>query len=152
MTVSTPSVAIVGIGGIFPDAPDLDSFWTNIRSGRSATRDVPAGRWQIPADSAFNAIVGTPDRVYSRRGCFIDEIANASTLEGLAIDPARLEGLDPLFHLLIHAGKRAFDDGVTTPLDRSRIGVIIGNLALPSETSNLLARTWLGKTFEEEGP
>ncbi|MDD2310206.1 MAG: beta-ketoacyl synthase N-terminal-like domain-containing protein [Desulfuromonadaceae bacterium] len=150
MTVSTPSVAVVGIGGIFPDAPDLDSFWTNIRNGRSATRDVPAGRWQIPADAAFDPAVGVPDRVYSRRGCFIDEIANASTLDGLAIDSTRLEGLDPLFHLLIHAGKRAFDDGATASLDRSRVGVIIGNLALPSETSTMLARMRLGKSFEEK--
>ena len=150
MTVSTPTVAIVGIGGIFPDAPDLDSFWANIRNGRSATRDVPAGRWQIPADVAFDPAIGAPDCVYSRRGCFIDQIPDAATLDGLAIDPARLEGLDPLFHLLIHAGKRALDDGVTTTLDRSRVGVIIGNLALPSETSTELARNWLGRTFEEK--
>ncbi len=150
MPVSPPSVAIVGIGGIFPDAPDLDSFWANIRSGKSATRDVPAGRWQIPADMAFDPAVGVLDRVYSRRGCFIDEILLASTLSGLAIDSARLDGLDPLFHLLIHAGKRAFDDGITSSLDRSRVGVIIGNLALPSETSTLLARDWLGRTFEEK--
>ena len=150
MPVSIPTVAIVGIGGIFPDAPDLESFWTNVRNGRSATREVPPGRWQIPADAAFAPAVGVPDRVYSRRGCFIDDIPSTASLSGLAIDPARLDGLDPLFHLLIHAGKRAFDDGVTAPLDRSRIGVIIGNLALPSETSTQLARTWLGKTFEEK--
>ena len=150
MTVASDSVAIVGIGGIFPDAPDSERFWTNIRDGRSATRDVPAGRWQIPANTAFDPAVGTADRVYSRRGCFIDEIPAASTLSGLAIDPDSLEGLDPLFHLLIHAGKRAFDDGVTGSLDRSRVGVIIGNLALPSETSTRLAQTWLGRTFEEK--
>ena len=144
------SVAIVGIGGIFPDAPDLDQFWTNIRDGRSATREVPPGRWQIPADQAFDPAIAAPDRVYSRRGCFIDEILPASTIDGLAIDPARLEGLDPLFHLLIHAGKRAFDDGITATLDRSRVGVIIGNLALPSEASTQLARNWLGRTFEEK--
>ena len=150
MTASTHTVAIVGIGGIFPDAPDLDSFWANIRTGRSATRDVSAGRWQMSADVAFDPSIGAPDRVYSRRGCFIDQIPDASTLDGLVIDPARLEGLDPLFHLLIHAGKRALDDGVTTTLDRSRVGVIIGNLALPSETSTELARNWLGRTFEEK--
>lgn len=150
MTASPPTVAIVGIGGIFPDAPDLDSFWSNIRSGRSATRDVPPGRWQIPADAAFDPAVGVPDHVYSRRGCFIEQIPNAAALDGLAIDPARLEGLDPLFHLLIHAGKRALDDGITTALDRSRVGVIIGNLALPSETSSNLTRSWLGRTFAEK--
>jgi PfaB family protein len=149
MSRVTDTVAIVGIGGIFPDAPDLDLFWANIRNSRSATRDVPTGRWQIPADSAFDPAVGAMDRVYSRRGCFIDQLPPASTLKGMAIDPARLDGLDPLFHLLIHAGKRAFDDGITKALNRSRIGVIIGNLALPSETSSLVTRNLLGRTFEE---
>ncbi len=144
------SVAIVGIGGLFPDAPDLGRFWDNIRLGRSAAREVPAGRWHIPADAAFDPEVGKADHVYSRTGCFIEEIPSLTTLSGLAMEPEKLAGLDPLFHLLIHAGKRAFDDGVTEPLDRSRIGVIIGNLALPSETSALLARQMLGRTFEEK--
>jgi PfaB family protein len=146
----TPSVAIVGIGGIFPDAPDLGRFWDNISNGRSAAREVPAGRWLLPAAAAFAPEAGAADRVYSRRGCFIDELPSLSVLTGLAIDPELVAGLDPLFHLLLHAGKRAFDDGITEPLDRSRVGVIIGNLALPSEKSALLARQWLGRTFEEK--
>jgi len=145
-----PSVAIVGIGGIFPDAPDLGRFWDNIRNVRSAAREVPAGRWLLPADAAFHPEAGAADGVYSRRGCFIDEIPPLSVLTGLAIDQELVAGLDPLFHLLLHAGKRAFDDGITEPLDRSRVGVIIGNLALPSEKSALLARRWLGRTFEEK--
>ena len=144
------TVAIVGIGGIFPDAADLAAFWDNIRSCRSSFREIPDGRWAVPTDSVFDQEVGKADSVYSRRGCFIDRLPPAETLPGLAIDPALLDGLDPLFHLLIHAGKRAFDDGVTSPLDRSRVGVIIGNLALPSETSALLTRNWLGRTFEEQ--
>ena len=150
MTDYRSTVAIVGIGGIFPDAPDLAAFWDNIRRCRSAFREVPDGRWMVPADSVFDPEPGKADCVYSRRGCFIERLPSAATLPGLAIDPALLDGLDPLFHLLIHAGKRAFDDGVTAPLDRSRVGIIIGNLALPSETSALLTRNWLGRTFEEQ--
>ena len=150
MTDYRSTVAIVGIGGIFPDALDLAAFWDNIRNSRSAIREVPEGRWMVPADSVYDPEPGKADCVYSRRGCFINRLPSAATLPDLAIDPALLDGLDPLFHLLIHAGKRAFDDGVTAPLDRSRIGVIIGNLALPSETSALLTRNWLGRTFEEQ--
>ncbi len=145
-----PSVAVVGIGSIFPDAPDIDLFWENIRLGRSAAREVPEGRWFLPADEVYHPEAGTCDHVYSRRGCFIEEIPSLSLLSGLTIDTGLLADLDPLFHLLLHAGKRAFDNGVTKPLDRSRVGVIIGNLALPSEKSALLARQWLGRTFEEK--
>jgi PfaB family protein len=144
------SVAIVGIGGIFPDAPDLARFWDNIRQAKSAARIVPEGRWHIPVEAAYHPEVGKADHVYSRHGCFIEEIPSLTTLSGLAPGFEAPNGLDPLFHLLIHAGKRAFDDGITESLDRSRIGVIIGNLALPSETSAQLARQLLGRTFEEK--
>lgn len=143
-------MAIVGIGGIFPDAPDLERFWDNIRQCRSAAREVPPGRWHVPTEAAFNPEIGKADHVYSRTGCFIEEIPSLEALSGLALDPRQLDGMDPLFHLLIHAGKRAFDDGNTETLDRSRIGVIIGNLALPSETSAQLSRQLLGRTFEEK--
>jgi len=143
------SVAIVGIGAIFPDAPDLEQFWDNIRQARSAAREVPDGRWAIEAATAYDPAVGAVDHVYSRRGCFIDALPPVTSLKELHLDPAMLTGLDPLFQLLLHAGHRAFADGVTAPLDRSRVGVIVGNLALPSESSSAFSRQLLGNTFVE---
>ncbi|WP_243371533.1 type I polyketide synthase [Geotalea sp. SG265] len=144
-----PSVAIVGIGALFPDAPDLEHYWENIRTGHTSAREVPAGRWHVPADSVFDPTPGKTDRVYSRRGCFIEKLPPLALLDGIALDPGLVAGLDPLFQLLLHTGKRAFDDAITAPLDRSRVGVIIGNLALPTETTAGLTRAWLGRTFEE---
>ena len=156
MSASSPansafgSVAIVGIGGIYPDAPDLERFWKNILSGHSAAREVPPDRWSIPADSAFSAEIGAKDKVYSKRGCFINAIPRTAPLPGLPPEPKIPAGLDPLFHLLLYAGRQAFFDGITGPLDRSRVGVIIGNLALPTEKSSLYAKELLGRTFEEK--
>ncbi|HJV67179.1 MAG TPA: beta-ketoacyl synthase N-terminal-like domain-containing protein [Geomonas sp.] len=150
MNQQSPSVAIVGIGGIFPGAPDLTAFWENIRLGKSAAREVPQGRWQIAADTAFDPEAGKADHVYSRRGCFLDGLPPLSELAGLAVDQGSVAGLDPLYQLLLHAGKRAFDSAITGPVDRSRMGVIIGNLALPSEKSAEITRAFLGRTFEEK--
>jgi PfaB family protein len=58
--------------------------------------------------------------------------------------------MDPLFQLLLHAGSRAFSDAQTEQLNMGRIGVIIGNLALPSEKSAALTRQWLGRSFSEK--
>ncbi|MCM0081525.1 type I polyketide synthase [Geomonas sp. Red32] len=150
MKEQSPSVAIVGIGGIFPGAPDLTTFWENIRSAKSAAREVPEGRWQISADTAFDPEPGKPDHVYSRRGCFVEELPPLSELDGLFIDQPQISRLDPAFRLLLHAGKRAFGSAVTKPVDLSRVGVIIGNLALPSEKSAEITRALLGRTFEEK--
>ncbi|CAH2031278.1 polyketide synthase [Trichlorobacter ammonificans] len=134
------SVAVVGIGGLFPAAPDLEQFWELISRARSATREVPPGRWQAPAETVYHPEVGRPDHVYSTRGCFIDKPPHLP----------ELGDLDPLFHLLVTAGGRAFNDAQTSGLDLRRVGVIIGNLALPSETSSQLSHAWLGRTFAEQ--
>ncbi|WP_277058217.1 beta-ketoacyl synthase N-terminal-like domain-containing protein [Trichlorobacter lovleyi] len=134
------TVAIVGIGALFPDAPDLAQYWELIRSGRSAVREVPPGRWQVTPEEIFDPEVGKQDHLYTTRGCFLDQTPQLP----------ELDGLDPLFHVLASAGRKAFSDCQTADLDRSRVGVIIGNLALPSETSSLLARNWLGRSFEEQ--
>jgi len=150
MHEQSPSVAIVGIGGIFPDALELSTFWENIRGAKSAVRGVPDGRWALSADTAFDPEVGKADHVYSRRGCFIETLPTLADLGGLGVDRELASRLDPLFQLLLHAGKRAFEDSVTKLLDRARIGVIIGNLALPSEKSSAFTRSILGRSFEEK--
>ena len=134
------SIAIVGIGALFPNAPQLDQYWELIRTGSSAARQVPPDRWHVPAEQVYDPEVGKTDHVYCTQGCFLSETPQVP----------ELADMDPLFHLLVTAGRRAFADAQTSNLDRSRVGVIIGNLALPSETSSLLARNWLGRSFEEQ--
>ena len=52
-----------------------------------------------------------------------------------------------MFHLTLEAGRQAFRAGVTARLDRRRVGVILGNIALPTEKVSLLSREYLGRTF-----
>jgi acyl-CoA synthetase (AMP-forming)/AMP-acid ligase II/acyl carrier protein len=42
-------IAIVGLGCRFPGAPDPDAFWSLLRSGGDAIREVPADRWDVDA-------------------------------------------------------------------------------------------------------
>ena len=37
-------IAVVGIGGIFPGSPSLDSFWKNIANGTDTSIEVPPQR------------------------------------------------------------------------------------------------------------
>src|SRR5947207_37870 len=103
-----PRIAIVGIGGIFPQAPTLDRFWANIKGGKDATCDVPPERWLLPAEEAYDPRAGIPDRLYSKRACLIDGFELDAA--GLDMEPSLLAALDPSFHLALRAGRQALDD------------------------------------------
>lgn len=139
-------VAIVGIGAIFPGATTPEEFWEVVRGGVDTAQEPPAGRWVLPVDDAYDARVATPDRVSSRRGCFIDA---AISLEGFAIPQADLQRLDPMFHLVLHAGREAWQSAETAHLARDRVGVVFGNIVLPTESSSAISREVLGGTFDE---
>ncbi|MBI2191687.1 MAG: type I polyketide synthase [Planctomycetes bacterium] len=143
-----PFVAIVGLGGVFPKAPDPDAFWQNILRGIDTSSEVPANRWLLPVEEVFQAGPPAPDRVYSRRACTID--GYPLDLSGLSIEREFLVQLDPLFHLALEAGRQAWQSGVTHNLDRGRVGVILGNIALPTDRSSALAREMLGPSLEEK--
>jgi len=143
-------IAIVGIGGIFPGSPDLDGFWANIREGISVSREVPGGRWHLSTADAYSPEKGATDKVYSKRGCFIQDFSPDAIPKNLDINPSLLQELDPLFHLLLYAGAQAFSDAVIQTLDKRRVGVIIGNIVLPSEKASAMAVEFLGQTLEEK--
>ncbi len=145
---SSERIAIVGIGGIFPGAPDLSTFWENIAAGKDAGRPVPEGRWYLSPDKAYAPWPPQPDRVYSTWGCFIEGFQFDP--EGLDLPRELLSRLDPMFHLGLYAARAAFRDARQLPqVNHSRVGVILGNIALPTESTSAICRDVLGRTFVE---
>ena len=155
MTRRDVPIAIVGIGGVFPESPGPDALWSLVASRSFAAREVPEGRWIVPSSSAFDPRRGAADRVYSTRACFVEGFALDPS--GLDVDPALLERLDPLFHFTLHAGRQAFLDASTGNLDRRRVGVIAGAIALPTDAFSAYARQLLDpelhrRLFGRESP
>ena len=140
-------IAIVGIGAIFPDAQDIHQFWQNILAGKDSARTPPPGRWPLSLDDVYAGGIA-PDKVYSKHACFVDGFV--ADTDGLAIDQDSLASLDPMFHLLLHAGAQAWRDAVTDKLNRDRVGVIIGNIVLPTESSSAIANEILLPVFESQ--
>ena len=139
-------IAIVGLGGVFPGACTLDEFWQIIATGRDTSRPAPAGRWRLNPADILHPTPGTPDRVYTDRACFIEGFSLDPA--GLAIDPDLLAQLDPVVHLLLAAGRDAFASAKTDSLDRARIGVTLGHIALPTESSSKLCEEILTPLLE----
>lgn len=140
-------IAIVGIGGVFPGASTLEDFWRLVEAGRDSCRPVPAGRWILDPSSIQGSVPGTPDTVFTARGCFVDTFETTASIPGLP--PGTAESLDPNFHLLLQAGRAAFAGARMACVDLSRVGVIVGNLALPTDGSSALCEEVLTPLYRQ---
>ena len=66
-------IAVIGVAALFPDAPDLDTFWNNILSAKVSLKEVPKDRW----DTGDFWVEGGPKNVdenktYSKIGGWIE--------------------------------------------------------------------------------
>src|SRR5262249_26091947 len=136
-----PRIAIVGIGGLFPGARDLDEFWQNIVAGIDTSREVPSGRWPFAPADVIAPRIAVEDHVPHSRAYYLDEIPCETA--GLDVNADLLSRLDPVFRLILTAGVQAFRDAKTGNVDRKRVGVILGHIALPTESTSALAVEFL---------
>lgn len=115
-------IAIIGLSGRYPEAPDLDSFWRNLRVGRDSVREVPADRWDHSV--WFDPEPGTPGKAYARWGGFLDGIQDFDPLF-FGITPRDAAVLDPQVRLFLEESWRAFEDAGLTrdALRGQRVGV-----------------------------
>ncbi|MCG8377969.1 MAG: type I polyketide synthase, partial [Proteobacteria bacterium] len=141
------SIAIVGLGGVFPGARDLEEFWQNIVNAKNTAIEVQADRWRLEPDELYSPDLA-PDKVNSRRACLIQNFAFDPT--GFNIDSELLKRLDPMYQILLHAGRDAWTDAKTDTLNKERVGIIIGNIVLPTESSSLFSDEIFKQLFEEQ--
>ncbi len=138
-------IAVVGLGGLFPQAPDLDTFQRHIRTRHDASRVAPPGRWVLDPEEAYHPDLA-PDTVYSTRACFVENFAFDAA--GLNLDADTLRGLDPLYEMVLHVGRQAFADAATDRLDRRRVGVTLAAIALPTDGASAITSDIHGRAFE----
>ncbi|WP_168206253.1 non-ribosomal peptide synthetase [Labrenzia sp. PHM005] len=130
------AIAIIGMAGRFPDAPDLETFWENLRSGRACLREIPEDRWDWRALKA----AGLTD---VNRAGFIDGIAEFDARHfGISRREAAL--MDPAQRLLMEYVWRAIEDAGYAPssLAGSDTAVIIGTA--PSGYGARMAENGIG--------
>ncbi len=139
---SWPAIAVVGIGGLFPNADTPDDLWKIIAGGIWTGGLPPDGRWPSAPDHYHQPKHGVVDKVASPYGCFIRR--QHFDIEGLDIDPAWLKELDPLFPLVLHVGRDCWRSANTAGIDRQRTGVLIANIVLPTDATMNLTRRLYG--------
>lgn len=114
-------IAIVGLAGIFPGAPDTATYWANILAGVDAVTEVPAERWNPDVHYGEGG-----ERVPSKWGGFLPRIPFDPLAYG--IPPASLASIEPVQLLALEVAARALTDAGygARDFDRSRTSVVFG--------------------------
>ncbi|MEI7989446.1 MAG: beta-ketoacyl synthase N-terminal-like domain-containing protein, partial [Chloroflexota bacterium] len=125
--IEQKAIAVVGMGAILPDAPDVTTFWQNILAKRYSIREVPAIRWN--ANLYFDPDPSIPDKTYSKIGGWVDNFKLDPFKMGIAIPPKVLAGMDQAQQWGIAAAYQALQHYgyPQRTLDTSRTAVILGN-------------------------
>jgi acyl transferase domain-containing protein len=98
-------VAIIGMAGMFPDAPDVRTFWENILAKRCSISDHPdpeAGQLLDPDSDAF-------ERVYSLRGGYLKDLARFDPVK-YGVPPITVASGDTDQFLAVKVASEALED------------------------------------------
>ena len=109
---------------VYPGAGDLDSFWRNVSGGVDSITEVPPGRWD---PEFFDPASESVDRLYCKRGGFVDEFATFDPLRW-GVMPVAAEAAEPDQLLALEVAARALADAgyQDREFPRESTGVILG--------------------------
>jgi len=124
-------MAIIGVSGRYPQAPDLATFWENLRSGRDCVTEIPAARWSL--EEHFDARRNSPGKSYSKWGGFVEGVDQFDPLF-FNIGPHEAVAMDPQERLFLECAWSTLEDaGYTRSLAQDplaarerRVGVFVG--------------------------
>ncbi len=128
------AIAVVGMAGRFPDAPDLDRFWRNLRAGVESIHQF---------DEATLDQLGIPDEVrnhprFVAAGTILDE-AEMFDASFFGFTPRQAEHIDPQHRIFLETAWQALEDSGNDPWSTTDpIGVFAG--ANPADYARLMAQ------------
>ena len=121
------AIAIVGVGAILPDAPNVPAFWNNVKTGRYSISEVQPDRW----DTSFyyDADHTAPDKTYSKIGGWVRDYTWDPMKWRLPIPPRVADAMDVAQKWAVACTREALEDYgyPNRPLDLDRTAVILGN-------------------------
>ncbi|OGO90195.1 MAG: hypothetical protein A3F10_06520 [Coxiella sp. RIFCSPHIGHO2_12_FULL_42_15] len=101
-------IAIIGIGGIFPDSEGPESFWRQLLTGKDFMKDVPNVNTHWLRDDYFSTNMTEEEKTYIKKMAFIPEI-NFNPVE-FGIPPQTIQTTDTAQLLTLVAVKQLLMD------------------------------------------
>ncbi|MFE6159088.1 SDR family NAD(P)-dependent oxidoreductase [Streptomyces sp. NPDC056486] len=113
-------IAVVGMSGRFPGAPDVEGLWRLLMDRGHAISPVPADRWDASAQL-------DPEREIQAVGGFLDGVDRFDAAF-FGISPREAAAIDPQQRLLLEEAWRAMEDAgqQVSGLSGTRTGVYVG--------------------------
>jgi len=119
------AIAIVGYSGRFPQAPDCETFWSNILAGADAIREIPSDRWDV--HHFYEPQATSPNKTIGKWGGFLEDVDafdplffNCSPREARWMDPQQRLFIEECWKALEHAG---YSDSAVS---NKQVGVFAG--------------------------
>ncbi|MFK3789065.1 amino acid adenylation domain-containing protein [Pseudomonas piscis] len=121
-------IAIIGLAGRFPGAPDVESFWDNLKNAVDSIGEIPAERWQN--QYYYSQDRGQKGKINTQWGGFIDDVDrfdplffNISPRDAERMDPQERIFLETAWHTLEDAG---YDRAALQRHYQGNMGVFVG--------------------------
>ncbi len=102
-------IAVIGMSGRFPDAPDMPTFWENLKNGRCSIGEAPADRWTV--SQFFDPDKNAPNKSHSKWAALLHDVDkfdpaffHLSPLDAEAMDPQQRIFLEEAWKGLENAG------------------------------------------------
>lgn len=125
---SNPAIAIVGMSGRFPGAPDVDELWELLIQGKDMHRKIPKDRFDV--DAHYDPEGKKNNTSHTPYGCFIEEpglfdprFFNMSPREATSTDPMHRLALVTAYEALEMSG---FVLNSTPSSQQDRVGTFYG--------------------------
>ena len=124
MSPGPGNIAIIGMAGRFPDAPEIPRYWDNILDKVDAVREA-SDEWSHPY---FDPRSHANDRIYTRRGGFLGDSVEFDPLR-FGVMPSTVGSGDSDHFIAVSTAAAAFADAgyMERSFDRERTGVILGH-------------------------
>ncbi|WP_191889368.1 SDR family NAD(P)-dependent oxidoreductase, partial [Streptomyces mutabilis] len=108
-------IAVIGLSGRYPQAPNLDVFWENLLHGRDSVTEIPAERWDYRS-YYYDEDRSRRGRIHSRWGGFLDGVDRFDPTF-FNISPREAEIMDPQERLFLQCAYETVQDAGYTPRD-----------------------------------
>lgn len=126
--VDKEEIAIVGLAGSYPQAENVEEFWSNLLEGKDCITEIPDGRWSYDKYKKDEKVS------YSRYGGFLKEVDKFDPLF-FCISPRDAQTMDPQERLFLQCSYHAMQDAgytreniapQTAFCDGANVGVYVG--------------------------